>query len=124
VVEILDATRLLGRCLNSHKLGQRKNCNLPGVLLDLPVLGPKDVQDVQGFAAKHGMDYIFASFVQSADDVRYIRKVKIGLVRCQSWTQLCWFPASCQWHDGVEEDTVCLLCMHYCHHRPLNHHTV
>jgi pyruvate kinase len=45
------------------------------VLVDLPVLGPKDVEDVQGFAAKHGMDYIFASFVQSADDVRFIRKV-------------------------------------------------
>jgi hypothetical protein len=80
VLEILDDTRLLGRCLNSHKLGQRKNCNLPGVLVDLPVLGPKDVEDVQGFAAKHGMDYIFASFVQSADDVRYIRKVRVGLV--------------------------------------------
>ncbi|WIA36024.1 hypothetical protein OEZ86_007385 [Tetradesmus obliquus] len=75
VQEILDDKRLLGVCLNSHKLGQRKNCNLPGVLVDLPVLGPKDVEDVQGFAAKHGMDYIFASFVQSADDVRFIRKV-------------------------------------------------
>jgi pyruvate kinase len=70
VVEILDATRLLGRCLNAKTLGQRKNCNLPGVLLDLPVLGHKDVEDVQGFAAKHGMDFVAASFVQSADDVR------------------------------------------------------
>jgi hypothetical protein len=61
--------------LNSHKLGQRKNCNLPGVVSDLPVLGPKDIDDVQNFAAKHGMDYVFASFVQSADDVRMIRKV-------------------------------------------------
>ncbi|KAF6260138.1 pyruvate kinase [Scenedesmus sp. NREL 46B-D3] len=75
VVEILDEQRLLGRCLNSHKLGQRKNCNLPGVLVDLPVLGPKDVEDVACFAAQRGMDYIFASFVQSADDVRCIRKV-------------------------------------------------
>ena len=70
VVEILDDSRLLGRCMNSKKLGQRKNCNLPGVLVDLPVLGPKDVQDVQDFAAKHGMDFVAASFVQSADDVR------------------------------------------------------
>jgi pyruvate kinase len=46
-----------------------------GVLVDLPVLGPKDVEDVQQFAAKHKMDYIFASFVQSADDVLFIRKV-------------------------------------------------
>jgi pyruvate kinase len=75
VTEVLDDTRLLARCLNTHKLGQRKNCNLPGVVSDLPVLGPKDVDDVQNFAAKHGMDYVFASFVQSADDVRMIRKV-------------------------------------------------
>jgi pyruvate kinase len=74
----LDDTRLLAKCLNSHKLGQRKNCNLPGVVSDLPVLGPKDIDDVQNFAAKHGMDYVFASFVQSADDVRMIRKVRRG----------------------------------------------
>jgi pyruvate kinase len=79
VIEILDDKRLLGRALNSHKLGQRKNCNLPGVLVDLPVLGPKDVDDVQGFAAQKGMDYIFASFVQSADDVGFIRKVRFDL---------------------------------------------
>jgi len=76
VVEILDDTRLLGKVLNSHKLGQRKNCNLPGVVSDLPVLGEKDIDDVKNFAAKHGMDYVFASFVQSADDVRMIRKVR------------------------------------------------
>lgn len=75
VTEVLDDTRLLARCMNSHKLGQRKNCNLPGVVSDLPVLGPKDIDDVQNFAAKHGMDYVFASFVQCADDVRMIRKV-------------------------------------------------
>ncbi len=46
----------------------------PGVLVQLPVLGPQDVQDVQDFAAKHGMDLVAASFVQSADDVRFIRK--------------------------------------------------
>lgn len=77
VKEILDNTRLLAVCLNSHKLGQRKNCNLPGVVSDLPVLGPKDIDDVKNFAAKHGMDYVFASFVQCAEDVRMIRKVSM-----------------------------------------------
>jgi pyruvate kinase len=80
VLEVLDDTRLLGRCMNSKKLGQRKNCNLPGVVSDLPVLGPKDIDDVQNFGAKHNMDYVFASFVQSADDVRMIRKVCKGAV--------------------------------------------
>ena len=48
-------------------------CKTLGVLVDLPVLGPKDVNDVQKFAAKHGMDFVAASFVQSADDVRWGR---------------------------------------------------
>ena len=48
-----------------------------GVHTDLPVLGPKDINDVQKFAAQYDMDYIFASFVQSADDVRFIRKVRL-----------------------------------------------
>lgn len=30
VVKIMSETELLGKVINSHKLGQRKNCNLPG----------------------------------------------------------------------------------------------
>jgi pyruvate kinase len=41
VVEILSATELKGKVLNSKELGQRKNCNLPGLHVDLPVLGAK-----------------------------------------------------------------------------------
>lgn len=32
VKEIIDDTHLLGTCLNPKALGQRKNCNLPGVI--------------------------------------------------------------------------------------------
>lgn len=49
---ILSATELVGVALNSKTLGERKNCNLPGVMVELPVLGPKDVDDVQSFACK------------------------------------------------------------------------
>ncbi|KAG2454740.1 hypothetical protein HYH02_000576 [Chlamydomonas schloesseri] len=75
VVKILNDRELLGRVVNSHKLGQRKNCNLPGVHVDLPVLSPKDIDDVQNFAVKNQMDFIAASFVQCADDVKMIRRV-------------------------------------------------
>jgi hypothetical protein len=51
---ILSDTELLGVALNSKSLGERKNANLPGVLVDLPVLGPKDVDDVQNFACRWG----------------------------------------------------------------------
>jgi hypothetical protein len=39
--------------LNSAKLGERKNCNLPGVVVDLPTLTEKDVEDLVQFGVKH-----------------------------------------------------------------------
>ena len=46
-----------------------------GVKVDIPVLTKKDIEDLQGFAAKHKMDFVAASFVQSAADVKFIRRV-------------------------------------------------
>ena len=73
VDEVLSATELRGTVLNSKELGQRKNCNLPGVKVDLPVLMDKDVHDLQAFACAHGVDFVAASFVQSKADVEFIR---------------------------------------------------
>ncbi|PNG99327.1 Pyruvate kinase, partial [Tetrabaena socialis] len=73
--EIMSSHTLRGTVLNSKKLGQRKNGNLPGVKVDIPVLTDKDIDDLQEFAAKHEMDYVAASFVQSAADVQFIRSV-------------------------------------------------
>ena len=64
VDEILSVTELRGTVLNSKSLGERKNGNLPGVKVDIPVLTDKDIDDLQLFAAKHHMDYVAASFVQ------------------------------------------------------------
>ena len=75
VEAVLSATELRGRVLNTKELGQRKNCNLPGVKVDLPVLMEKDIHDLQHFACKHGLDFVAASFVQSQADVEFIRKV-------------------------------------------------
>jgi pyruvate kinase len=73
VERILSATEIQGTVLNSKELGQRKNCSLPGIHVDLPVLAPNDINDVQNFACKHGMDFIAASFVQCKEDVDFIR---------------------------------------------------
>merc|ERR1712032_1795808 len=64
--------------MNSVKLGERKNCNLPGVKVDLPVLQEKDKDDLQKFGIPQGVDFVAASFVQSAEDVESIRKT-LGL---------------------------------------------
>merc|ERR1719487_389960 len=59
---------------NNQSIGERKNMNLPNVKVDLPVLQPKDIDDLQNFGVPHKVDYIAASFVQSADDIHFIRK--------------------------------------------------
>jgi pyruvate kinase len=75
VTQILSDKKLSGKVLNTHELGQRKNCNLPSVHVDLPVLLPKDVEDLQTFACHHCLDFVAASFVQSKEDVLMIRRV-------------------------------------------------
>jgi pyruvate kinase len=61
--------------LNNAKIGERKNMNLPGVHVDLPVLGEKDKDDILNFGIPHGVNYIAASFVQSGADVEEIREL-------------------------------------------------
>ena len=75
VVQILNDTELKGKVLNAKKLGERKNCNLPGVKVDIPVLTTKDIDDLQNFCCRYKMDFVAASFVQSADDVLFIRRI-------------------------------------------------
>merc|ERR1711972_943701 len=69
---------VLTEVMNSVKLGERKNCNLPGVKVDLPVLQDKDKDDLVKFGIPQGVDFVAASFVQSAEDVALIRKT-LGL---------------------------------------------
>jgi len=74
VKQIVSDTVLKGIVLNSKELGERKNCNLPGVKVEIPVLTEKDIDDLQNFCVKHKMDYVAASFVQTGADVDFIRK--------------------------------------------------
>ena len=63
---------LLVESLTDAPLGERKNVNLPGLIVDLPAVTKKDEVDI-ALAREVGADFIFASFVQSADAVRQIR---------------------------------------------------
>lgn len=74
ILRKLSETELEGRVCNTAKLGQRKNCSLPGVKVDLPVLNEKDIDDLQNWGCVHSVDFVAASFVQSCEDVRFIRK--------------------------------------------------
>ena len=75
VVEIIDEKNLKGKVINSKKLGERKNGNLPGVKVELDVLQPKDIEDIKNFACPNNMDYIAVSFVQCGADVQMVRKI-------------------------------------------------
>merc|ERR550514_2349340 len=77
-VNTVGLDHVMCEIMNSVAMGERKNCNLPGVKVDMPVLQEKDVKDLVSFGIPQGVDFVAASFVQSADDVREIRKV-LGL---------------------------------------------
>jgi len=74
VKEILE-TSILVEMLNNGTLGERKNMNLPGVVVDLPTITEKDRDDLVNFAVVHSVDYVAASFVRRAEDVTTIREV-------------------------------------------------
>ncbi|MXR09010.1 pyruvate kinase [Mycoplasma hyorhinis] len=59
---------------NAHVLKSNKRINLPGVEFSLPFLSEKDKKDVI-FGIEQGVNYIAASFVNSADNVRELRQL-------------------------------------------------
>jgi len=60
---------------NNCSIGERKNMNLPGVIVDLPTLTEKDIYDIKNWGCKHGVDFIAPSFVRKESDVTKIREV-------------------------------------------------
>ena len=58
---------------NSGELRSRAGVNLPGAETDLPAMSPKDKVDIK-YGMTKDIDYIAASFVQSADNVIEIRQ--------------------------------------------------
>lgn len=58
---------------NNCKLGEKKNVNVPGVKVDIPVVGEREIFDVKDWAVPNDADYIALSFVQSAQDVKDCR---------------------------------------------------
>ena len=69
-----DGNYLEAKVLNNFLLGEKKNVNLPGVLIDLPVITEKDKYDIQDFGIKHDVDFIALSFTRSANCVNICRE--------------------------------------------------
>ena len=73
-VDAIRDTEIVCKARNSGTLSNHKSINIPGVHIQLPALTEQDISDIQ-FGIKNDFDYIAASFVRQADDVRAIRKV-------------------------------------------------
>ncbi|MGB5260227.1 MAG: pyruvate kinase [Gammaproteobacteria bacterium] len=68
------------RVIHGGRLGNSKSVNLPDTRLSLSAVSPENRQDVMrelGFAAENDVDYIAASFIQTADDVNKMREILI-----------------------------------------------
>ena len=63
------------RCENSALLGERKNVNLPGVIVDLPTLTEKDKEDILKWGVPNKIDMIALSFVRKGSDLQLVRSV-------------------------------------------------
>ena len=70
-------TDIVCRVMNDGALGQRKSVNVPGVHVPLPAVTDKDRADLL-FGIEQGVDFIAASFVRSADNIREIRGFLAG----------------------------------------------
>ncbi|KAK8624684.1 hypothetical protein V6N13_089573 [Hibiscus sabdariffa] len=63
------------RCENTAVIGERKNVNLPGVVVDLPTLTEKDKEDILEWGVPNSIDMIALSFVRKGSDLVNVRKV-------------------------------------------------
>ncbi len=65
---------LICEALDSHNLGSKKGVNCVGARLSMPFMNEKDRNDLI-WGCEHGVDYIAASFVSTAEDVEEIRQL-------------------------------------------------
>jgi len=79
VLEVISTDVAAGtvqaRCLNNATLGECKNVNLPGVVVDLPTLTEKDEGDLRDWGVPNNIDFVAASFVRKGTDLDLIRGV-------------------------------------------------
>lgn len=76
-VEEIDGTKIRCRVITGGVLKNNKSINIPEIHIALPTLTDKDRDDL-AFAVKNGFDYIAASFVRTAEDVRILRSTLDG----------------------------------------------
>ena len=96
VTDVTD-TDIICKVINGGKVSNKKGVNVPNVELSMDYVSPKDYKDIV-FAVKEDFDFIAASFVRTAADVKELRdilhehddkqRVRVLLVRLQAFGQI------------------------------------
>jgi len=69
-----EGERVTARVVESGVLSDHKGAAFPGAHLGLPAITDKDLRDLE-FGQEIGIDIVAASFVESGDDIRAVRRV-------------------------------------------------
>lgn len=81
----MDGKNIFARVILGGILKSHKGVNLPGSNLDIPILTPKDLDDLK-FGLELGIDLVAVSFVKTADDIQMVRDTM------RSMTDSQWLP--------------------------------
>ncbi len=74
VEEVVDGTDIITQARNFGQLKDKKGVNVPSVLINLPSMTQRDVDDII-FGIENSIDFVAPSFIRKAEDVLEIRKV-------------------------------------------------
>ena len=64
--------------VNDCKLGEKKNVNVPGVKVEIPVVGEREIKDIEEWAVPNNADYIALS-----------RPEKVKVLGCHGFAGAC-----------------------------------
>ena len=73
-VQEIVGSEIICKCLVGGVLSNRKSMSFPNKVMSGPYLSEQDKEDII-FGIKHGVDFVAASFVSTAQDVKDIRKL-------------------------------------------------
>lgn len=108
LVQKIAGTEIICKVENDGVISNKKSVNVPGVELNMPYISKKDYDDII-FGAREDFDFIAASFVRTADDVKEVRmllnwnggeKVKI-IAKIENMQGLQNFDAILEVSDGI-----------------------
>lgn len=75
-VKEVKGSDVICHVINGGQVSDRKNVNIPGVTSKLPAITERDVRDLL-FGIENDIDFVAASFIRKAGDVKSIRDVLV-----------------------------------------------